>query len=63
MAAEWLISLVFFFSGGDLRLVSMPGYGTDAYLSIQDLEGDWEEQRVEPQIATVGNESTLLPSS
>ncbi|EIE24046.1 alpha-ketoacid dehydrogenase kinase [Coccomyxa subellipsoidea C-169] len=49
--------------GGDLRLVSMPGYGTDAYLSIQDLEGDWEEQRVEPQIATVGNESTLLPSS
>ena len=39
----------------------MPGYGTDAYLSIQDLEGDWEEQRVEPQVATVGSESTSLP--
>ncbi|BDA46288.1 [3-methyl-2-oxobutanoate dehydrogenase [lipoamide]] kinase [Coccomyxa sp. Obi] len=49
--------------GGDLQLVSMPGYGTDAYLSIQDLEGDWEEQRVEPQIATVGNhdEAVSLP--
>ena len=40
--------------------MSMPGYGTDAYLSIQDLEGDWEEQRVEPQIATVGNHDEAL---
>ena len=28
--------------------MSMPGYGVDTYLSIQYLEGCWEESRVEP---------------
>eukprot|EP00891_Asterochloris_glomerata_P004487 jgi/Astpho2/4487/e_gw1.00067.401.1_t len=29
--------------GGSLQLISMPGYGVDAYLNLQRLEGDWEE--------------------
>ena len=30
-------------AGGSLQLISMPGYGVDAYLNLQRLEGDWEE--------------------
>ena len=29
-------------AGGDLKLVSMEGYGVDAYLMIQHLEGVWQ---------------------
>ena len=29
--------------GGDLRLVSMPGYGVDAFLTLEHLAGDWVE--------------------
>ncbi|CAL5227736.1 g10752 [Coccomyxa viridis] len=49
--------------GGDLRLVSMPGYGVDAYLSIQYLEGRWEESRVEPQADPISNggDAVALP--
>ena len=50
-------SLAFVLSGGDLKLVSMAGYGVDAYLSIQHLEGDWQEQQVEaeaPEQVTAG---------
>lgn len=25
----------------------MPGYGTDAYLNLKRLEGDWQEQHPE----------------
>ena len=51
------------FAGGDLRLVSMPGYGVDAYLSIQYLEGQWEESRVEPQTDPISNggDAVALP--
>lgn len=29
---------------GDLKLVSMPGFGVDAYLTIKRLEGsEWQE--------------------
>ena len=51
------------FAGGDLRLVSMPGYGVDAYLSIQYLEGPWEESRVEPQADPISNggDAVALP--
>ena len=50
-------------AGGDLRLISMPGYGTDAYLSIQYLEGQWEESRVEPQADAIstGGAAVVLP--
>ncbi|KAL0030420.1 hypothetical protein WJX79_003750 [Trebouxia sp. C0005] len=34
--------------GGRLQLVSMPGYGIDAYLNLKRLEGDWQEQHAEP---------------
>jgi [3-methyl-2-oxobutanoate dehydrogenase (acetyl-transferring)] kinase len=27
--------------GGDVRLVSMPGYGVDAFLTLPHLDGDW----------------------
>ena len=37
-------------AGGDLKLVSMDGYGVDAYLSIQHLEGVWQEQQVEAEV-------------
>ena len=30
-------------AGGSLQLISMSGYGVDAYLNLQRLEGDWEE--------------------
>lgn len=33
--------------GGRLQLVSMPGYGMDAYLNLKRLEGDWQEQHGE----------------
>ena len=29
--------------GGDLRLISMPGYGVDAFLTLEHLAGDWVE--------------------
>ncbi len=29
----------------------MPGYGVDAFLSLQHLEGDWHEPLVEVQSA------------
>lgn len=35
--------------------MSMPGYGVDAYLSIQYLEGQWEETRVEPHVDAMAN--------
>ncbi|KAK9818127.1 hypothetical protein WJX72_007548 [[Myrmecia] bisecta] len=35
--------------GGDLQLVSMPGYGADAYLNLKRLEGEWQEHHVEEQ--------------
>ena len=35
-------------AGGRLQLVSMPGYGIDAYLNLKRLEGDWQEQHAEP---------------
>ncbi|KAL3141620.1 hypothetical protein ABBQ32_004858 [Trebouxia sp. C0010 RCD-2024] len=34
--------------GGHLQLVSMPGYGIDAYLNLKRLEGDWQERHAEP---------------
>ncbi|KAK9845511.1 hypothetical protein WJX81_008336 [Elliptochloris bilobata] len=37
--------------GGDLQLVSMPGYGVDAFLTLQHLEGDWHEPLAEHQSA------------
>ena len=37
-----------FVAGGRLQLVSMPGYGIDAYLNLKRLEGDWQEQHAEP---------------
>ena len=35
-------------AGGHLQLVSMPGYGTDAFLNLKRLEGDWQEDHAEP---------------
>lgn len=29
--------------GGDLKLISMPGYGVDAFLTLERLAGDWVE--------------------
>lgn len=29
-------------AGGDLRLVNMPGYGVDAFLTLQRLNQDWQ---------------------
>lgn len=26
----------------------MPGYGVDAYLNLQSLQGEWSEQNAEP---------------
>ena len=46
-------------AGGDLKLVSMPGYGVDAFLTMQHLEGDWQEQEVEPQVGMVGGSAQL----
>jgi hypothetical protein len=48
-------------TGGELRLISMPGYGVDAFLTIQHLEGDWEEQRVEPQAVALESEAAVVP--
>ncbi len=50
-------------AGGDLRLVSMPGYGVDCYLSIPYLEGRWEETRVEPHADATSNveDAVALP--
>ena len=41
----------------------MPGYGVDTYLSIQYLEGRWEESRVEPHTDAVsqGGSAVALP--
>lgn len=39
----------------------MPGYGVDAFLTIQHLEGDWEEQRVEPQAIALENGVASAP--
>lgn len=44
-----------FLTGGDLRLISMPGYGVDAFLSLRRLEevpglpaaSNWRELDVE----------------
>lgn len=36
--------------GGDLRLVNMPGYGVDAFMTLKRLEdAEWEESRAELQ--------------
>ena len=29
----------------------MPGYGTDAYLTVQHLEGNWQEPHAEDLVA------------
>ncbi|GIL47842.1 hypothetical protein Vafri_4491 [Volvox africanus] len=42
--------------GGDLRLQSIPGYGTDAYLTMKHLEeqdGQWVERVDEPSILPI----------
>ena len=39
---------VWLLSGGDVKLMSMPGYGVDAYLNLQALQGDWRESNAEP---------------
>ncbi|GIL89435.1 hypothetical protein Vretimale_18917 [Volvox reticuliferus] len=42
--------------GGDLRLQSIPGYGTDAYLTLKHLEeqdGEWVERVDEPSILPI----------
>lgn len=46
--------------GGDLQLVSMPGYGVDAFLSLQHLEGDWQEPLAEHQSAPFEAEQAPL---
>ena len=46
--------------GGDLQLVSMPGYGVDAFLSLQHLEGDWHEPLAERQSAPFAPEQRAL---
>jgi hypothetical protein len=34
--------------GGNLSLISMPGYGVDAYLNLRHLEdANWEEHHAE----------------
>ena len=40
-------------TGGDLRVISMPGYGVDAFLSLKRLEDNvsWREPDVEILIA------------
>ena len=47
-------------AGGDLRLISMPGYGVDAFLSLRRLEetpgagsGEWlelDEEMLQPEM-------------
>lgn len=39
--------------GGDLQLVSVPGYGVDAYLNLKRLEGCWQEAHVEESSSAV----------
>lgn len=46
-------------AGGDLRLVSMEGYGVDAYLTIQHLEGDWREVEAEQVMEEVGEGAAI----
>ncbi len=50
--AQWCITGcvndALYAAGGRLQLVSMPGYGIDAYLNLKRLEGDWQEQHAEP---------------
>ena len=46
--ADWYIA------GGYLQLVSMPGYGIDAYLNLKRLEGDWQERHAEPAAPLLG---------
>ena len=41
----------------------MPGYGVDAFLTMQHLEGDWQEQQVEPQVGMVGSTAQLSMAS
>ncbi len=39
---------------GDLALHVVPGYGTDAYLTVRRLEeGEWQEQLDEPAVMQV----------
>eukprot|EP00884_Botryococcus_braunii_P006717 jgi/Botrbrau1/16046/Bobra.7_2s0020.1 len=35
--------------GGELQLVSIPGFGVDAYLTLEHLEDGWREDHVEDQ--------------
>jgi len=48
-----IISFLPTLTGGDLRVVSMPGYGVDAFLSLKRLEDNvsWREPDVEILIA------------
>ena len=46
-ALRLMLALVCY-AGGHLQLVSMPGYGIDAYLNLKRLEGDWHEDQAEP---------------
>ena len=40
-------------AGGDLQLVSVPGYGIDTYLNLKRLEGEWQEAHVEESSSAV----------
>lgn len=40
--------------GGDLQLVSTPGYGVDVFLSVKRLEGDWGEEATEESTPLMG---------
>ncbi len=44
-------SLALSWTGGDLKLTSIPGYGVDAYLTLRALDDhSWEEVVDEPQV-------------
>ena len=43
-------------------LVSMPGYGTDAYLTVQHLEGAWEEPHAEDLVAVTNDDASWSSS-
>ncbi len=44
--------------------MSIPGYGVDAYLTLEHLEDDWREQHVEDQASPmVTMEASLFSSA
>ncbi|KAL4447906.1 hypothetical protein ABPG75_005125 [Micractinium tetrahymenae] len=47
--------------GGDLRLVNMPGYGVDSFLTLKRLEdAEWEESRAELQTGPLQTRATAM---